>query len=72
MWRLKIGEGADNPHLFSTNNFVGRQAWEFDAEAGTDEERAEVEAARQDFYRNRFKFRACGDRIWRFQVTNVL
>ncbi|WVY93597.1 hypothetical protein V8G54_032685 [Vigna mungo] len=68
MWRLKIGEGGNNPYLFSTNNFVGRQAWEFDAEAGTAEERAEVEAARQDFYENRFKYRACGDRIWRFQI----
>ncbi|KOM53489.1 hypothetical protein LR48_Vigan09g214800 [Vigna angularis] len=68
MWRLKIGEGAENPHLFSTNNFVGRQAWEFDADAGTAEERAQVEAARQDFYQNRFQYRACGDRIWRFQI----
>jgi len=68
MWRLKIGDGGKNPYIFSTNNFVGRQIWEFDSEAGTDEERAQVEAARQDFYQNRFKLKACGDRLWRFQV----
>ncbi|KAL9320907.1 hypothetical protein ACSQ67_012746 [Phaseolus vulgaris] len=68
MWRLKIGDGGKNPYIFSTNNFVGRQIWEFDSEAGTDEERAQVEAARQDFYQNRFKLKACGDRLWRFQI----
>ncbi|XP_062155186.1 beta-amyrin synthase-like [Alnus glutinosa] len=35
MWRVKIGEGANNPYLFSTNNFVGRQIWEFDPNAAT-------------------------------------
>ncbi|KAK7332259.1 hypothetical protein VNO80_29008 [Phaseolus coccineus] len=68
MWRLKIGDGGKDPYLFSTNNFVGRQTWEFDSEAGTAEERAQVEAARQDFYQNRFKLKACADRVWRFQI----
>lgn len=68
MWKLKIGEGANDPNLFSLNNFVGRQTWEFDPEAGTPEERAEVEAARQNFYNNRFKVRPSSDLLWRFQV----
>ncbi|CAJ1962341.1 unnamed protein product [Sphenostylis stenocarpa] len=68
MWRLKIGDGGKNPHIFSTNNFVGRQTWEFDPEAGSGEERAQVEAARQNFYQNRFQVKACPDRLWRFQV----
>ncbi|KAK7332258.1 hypothetical protein VNO80_29007 [Phaseolus coccineus] len=68
MWRLKIGDGEKDPYLFSTNNFVGRQTWEFDSEAGTAEERAQVEAARQDFYQNRFKLKACADCLWRFQI----
>ncbi|OIW21251.1 hypothetical protein TanjilG_31181 [Lupinus angustifolius] len=67
MWRLKVGEGGKDPYLFSTNNFAGRQTWEFDPEAGTPEERAQVEAARQDFYNNRFKVKPCRDLLWRFQ-----
>ncbi|KAM1510091.1 hypothetical protein EV1_018934 [Malus domestica] len=55
MWKIKFGEGANDPMLFSTNNFHGRQTWEFDPDAGTEEERAEVEAAHEHFYQNRFK-----------------
>ena len=68
MWKLKIGEGKNDPHLFSTNNFAGRQTWEFDPEAGTPEERAEVEEARRNFHKNRRQFPACGDLLWRMQV----
>ncbi|KAJ7982156.1 Terpene cyclase/mutase family member [Quillaja saponaria] len=67
MWKLKIAEGGSDPYMFSTNNFVGRQTWEFDPEAGTPEERAEVEAARLNFCNNRHQFKPCGDLIWRFQ-----
>nr|POF00245.1 beta-amyrin synthase 1 [Quercus suber] len=67
MWRLKIGEGSNEPYLFSTNNFAGRQTWVFDPEAGTPEERAEVEEARQNFYKNRRQVRASGDLLWRMQ-----
>jgi beta-amyrin synthase len=42
MWRLKIAEGGNDSFDFSTNNFVGRQTWEFDANACTLEERAKV------------------------------
>ncbi|KAK4588761.1 hypothetical protein RGQ29_019674 [Quercus rubra] len=67
MWRLKIGEGSNDPYLFSTNNFAGRQTWVFDPEAGTPEERAEVEEARQNFYKNRRQVRASSDLLWRMQ-----
>ncbi|XP_030969509.1 beta-amyrin synthase-like [Quercus lobata] len=67
MWKLKVGEGKNDPYLFSTNNFAGRQTWEFDPEAGTPEERAEVEEARQNFHKNRRIFPACGDVLWRMQ-----
>ncbi|AET01563.2 beta-amyrin synthase [Medicago truncatula] len=68
MWRLKIADGGKDPYIFSTNNFVGRQTWEFDADAGTPEERSQVEKARQHFYDNRFKVKPCSDLLWRFQI----
>ncbi|KAK8477810.1 hypothetical protein V6N11_063585 [Hibiscus sabdariffa] len=67
MWRLKIGEGGNNPYLFSTNNYLGRQTWEFHPNAGTPEERAEVEEARTNFYNNRFKVQASSDLLWQMQ-----
>lgn len=70
MWKLKVGEGESDPYLFSLNNFTGRQTWEFDPEAGTAEERAEVEAARRNFYDNRFKVHPSSDLLWRYQVIN--
>jgi hypothetical protein len=71
MWRLKIAEGGNDPYLFSTNNFVGRQTWEYEPEAGTQEERSQVEDARLNFYNNRFKVKPCGDLLWRFQVSII-
>ena len=71
MWRIKYGTGAEDPYLYSTNNFLGRQIFEFDPDAGTPEERSEVEEARQNFYRNRYKVKPCGDHIWRLQVLYI-
>ncbi|WVY92877.1 hypothetical protein V8G54_031965 [Vigna mungo] len=68
MWRVKIGDGGKDPHIFSTNNFLGRQIWEFDPLGGDPEERAQVEESRQHFFHNRYKLKACGDRLWRFQM----
>jgi beta-amyrin synthase len=68
MWRLKIAEGGNDPHIDSTNNFLGRQTWEFDPDAGTLEERAEVEEARQNFWRNRNEVKPSSDLLWKFQV----
>jgi len=53
MWRLKIAKGGEDPYIYSRNNFVGRQIWKFDPEAGSPHERAEVEQARLNFYNNR-------------------
>ncbi|KAF8400110.1 hypothetical protein HHK36_013406 [Tetracentron sinense] len=66
MWRLKIAEGG-GPYLYSTNNHVGRQTWEFDPDCGTPLERAQVEAARQDFRNNRFQVKPSGDVLLRLQ-----
>ncbi|CAK9308724.1 unnamed protein product [Citrullus colocynthis] len=67
MWRLKLGKGENEDYLFSTNNFIGRQTWEFDPHAGTDEERAQVEEARQNFYKKRNHVQCSSDLLWRFQ-----
>ncbi|CAN8240342.1 unnamed protein product [Cochlearia groenlandica] len=70
MWRLKIGEGngkEDDHYLFSSNNFLGRQTWEFDQNAGTPEERAAVEEARRGFLLNRSRVKGCSDLFWRMQ-----
>ncbi|TYJ31466.1 hypothetical protein E1A91_A06G200500v1 [Gossypium mustelinum] len=67
MWRLKIGEGGNDPYLYSTNNFLGRQTWEFDPNAGTAEERDEVEEARLNFYNNRYNVQPSSDLLWQMQ-----
>ncbi|CAM8901333.1 unnamed protein product [Rhodiola kirilowii] len=67
MWKLKVAEGGTNPYIYSTNNFVGRQIWEFDPNAGTPEERAEIEAARINFYKNRFNLKENSDLLFRMQ-----
>ncbi|RVW23142.1 Beta-amyrin synthase [Vitis vinifera] len=68
MWRLKVADGGNDPYIYSTNNFVGRQIWEFDPDYGTPEERAEVEAARENFWKNRYQVKPSGDLLWRMQV----
>ncbi|XP_051128401.1 dammarenediol II synthase-like isoform X4 [Andrographis paniculata] len=68
MWRLKIAEG-NGPYLYSTNNFVGRQIWEFDPNGGTPEEVRAFQKAREEFAENRKKgFHSCGDLFMRAQL----
>ncbi|XP_075094977.1 lupeol synthase-like isoform X1 [Nicotiana tabacum] len=67
MWKLKIAEG-EGPWLKTTNNYIGRQYWEFDSEAGTPEERALVEKVRQDFKNNRFLQKQSADLLMRMQL----
>lgn len=68
MWKLKIAEGKDDPWLVTLNNHVGRQHWEFDPHAGTPQERAEVDKAREEFKRHRFKIRQSADLLMRIQL----
>ncbi|KAF5962134.1 hypothetical protein HYC85_003343 [Camellia sinensis] len=71
MWKLKIAEGH-GPYLFSTNKYVGRQIWEFDPDAGSAEERAAVEEAREEykkkFKKDRPRALPCSDLLMRMQL----
>ncbi|XP_022729859.1 lupeol synthase-like [Durio zibethinus] len=67
MWKLKIAE--DGPWLRTVNNHIGRQHWEFDPNAGTPEERAQVERLRLEFNKNRFRLKQSSDLFMRMQLT---
>ncbi|XWS52406.1 hypothetical protein CRYUN_Cryun11dG0067900 [Craigia yunnanensis] len=67
MWKLKIAE--DGPWLSTVNHHIGRQHWEFDPNAGTPEERAQVERLRLEFKKNRFRFKQSSDLLMRMQLT---
>ncbi|XP_044372975.1 achilleol B synthase isoform X2 [Triticum aestivum] len=70
MWRLKIaGQASGGPWLQSANGFLGRQVWEFDRDAGSPEERAEVERLREDFTKHRSHKRESQDLLLRLQFA---
>jgi len=71
MWRLKIGEGG-GPWLRSANNFIGRQVWEFDPDAGSQDELAEIERLRKEFTENRYQKKVAQDLLLRMQVITSI
>ncbi|KAK9232758.1 hypothetical protein WN943_023006 [Citrus x changshan-huyou] len=74
LWRLKIGDyGIKNdPYIFRTKNFAGRQIWEFDPDAVSVEELAEVEEARLNYFKNRFNVKNSCDLLWQIQVFYLM
>nr|QBG82631.1 prenyltransferase/squalene oxidase [Papaver somniferum] len=74
MWKLKVSskEGPFSQWLSSTNNFAGRQIWEYDPDAGILEDRAEIDKARQLYFNNRLKVPTHGDAILRLQISEKL
>ncbi|KAI5347577.1 hypothetical protein L3X38_000464 [Prunus dulcis] len=69
MWKLKIAEGG--PRLSTVNNHIGRQHWEFDPDAGTPEERAQVERLGDEFKKNRFQVKQSADLLIRMQLQGL-
>ncbi|KAK6268484.1 hypothetical protein QUC31_012644, partial [Theobroma cacao] len=67
MWKLEIAEGV-GPWLFTTNKFMGRQVWKFDAGSGTSEEGALIENFRQNFSLHRHHVKASSDMLKNFQL----
>jgi hypothetical protein len=63
-----LSEGSEGPWLMSVNNYLGREYWEFDPDAGTPEERAQVEVFREEFRKNRFKTKQSSDLLMQMQV----
>ncbi|KAL8191563.1 hypothetical protein R6Q57_028294 [Mikania cordata] len=68
MWKLKIAEGGSEEWLTTTNNHIGRQYWEFDPHAGTEQERAQIEKIRNNFKTHRFEFKQSADLLMRMQL----
>ncbi|EXC04031.1 Lupeol synthase [Morus notabilis] len=66
MWKLKIGEGG--PWMMTKYNHLGRQHWEYDPNAGTPEERAQVEHVREEFKKNRFQQKQSADLLMRMHL----
>ncbi|GJM98496.1 hypothetical protein PR202_ga15516 [Eleusine coracana subsp. coracana] len=68
MWRLKTSEGGGQ-WMQTVSEFHGRQVWEFHSDAGTEEERAQVERLRREFTDNRFQRRESSDLLMRMQCV---
>ncbi|XP_047249582.1 lupeol synthase isoform X3 [Capsicum annuum] len=67
MWKLRIAQG-EGAWLTSSNNYIGRQHWEFDEESGTPQERDVVDEMRQNFTKNRFLHKQSADLLMRMQL----
>ena len=71
MWRLTTCyDSGGHPFLESTNGNQGRQVWVYEEDAGTDEERQEVERLREAFAKTRLTQKHSSDELLRLQKVN--
>ena len=69
MWRLvSQSDSGRHPHLRSLNEHTGRQTWEWDPDAGTQEERDNVEQLRAAFSASKDTQKHSSDELLRLQV----
>ena len=70
MWKLKSAEESkSSPLLRSLNDFQGRQIWAWDANAGSEQERAAIRKAQAQFSANRHDESHSADLLLRLQQT---
>ena len=72
MWKFAPASDSDgHPLLRSLNNNIGRQAWVYDPNAGTPEERKAVEEAQAKFTANRFTQKDSSDELLRCVLKTI-
>jgi len=67
MWKFVSAWNSDgNPLLHSLNGNVGRQTWRFDPNAGSEEERKDIDDLRRRFTENRRTQKHSSDELLRY------
>jgi len=71
MWRFVSQSNSDrHPHLRSLNEHIGRQTWEWDPDAGTQEDRDKAEQLRAAFVASKDTQKHSSDELLRLQVPD--
>lgn len=73
MWKFRsASDQGGHPYLVSLNGCKGRQTWEFDATAGSPEQRAKVEELRAKFTANKLVQHHSADELLRLQCADKI
>eukprot|EP00775_Hariotina_reticulata_P008841 gene8841-9020_t len=73
MWKFRsASDQANHPYLVSLNGCKGRQTWEFDATAGSPEQRAKVEELRTKFTADKLVQHHSADELLRLQCADKI
>ena len=70
MWKFVSAWNSDgNPLLHSLNGNIGRQTWIYDPDAGTEEDRKNIERLRAKFTENRHEQKHSSDELLRYVTS---